>query len=123
MMHADHTALQILAHAMISFLFLYRCFTAMPRFAEHAGRLADRGVPASKLSLFGGFAMMLVGGTSVLLDIYAQFGAGILIVFTCSANYLYHNFWDMEGGEKNRHLYTFCNNIAVMGGLVLVVAG
>ena len=123
MFHADHSALQILAHAMIAFLFLYRCFTAMPRFAEHAARIADRGVPASKLALLGGFAMMLGGGTSVLLDLYAPIGAGVLIVFTCAANYLYHNFWDMEGRERNTHLYTFCNNVAVMGGLALVIAG
>ena len=123
MLHAEHSALQILAHAMISFLFLYRCFTAMPRFAEHSGRLAERGMPFSDLALLGGFGLMLGGGTSVLLDFYAPVGAGALIVFTLAANYFYHNFWDMEGGERNRHLYTFCNNVAVMGGLVLVIAG
>lgn len=29
----------------------------------------------------------------------------------------------MEGGDRNRHLYTFRHNIAVMGGLVLVMTG
>jgi len=123
MLHADHSALQIIAHAMIAFLFLYRCFTAMPRFAEHSARLAERGMPFPDFALLGGFAMMLGGGAAVLLDVYSGVGAGALIVFTLSANYFYHNFWDMEGGERNRHLYTFCNNVAVMGGLVLVVAG
>jgi putative oxidoreductase len=123
MFHADHTALQILAHAMIAFLFLYRCFTALPRFKEHSGRLAKRGVPLAKLSLAGGFAMMLIGGTAVLIDYQAQIGAGFLIAFTILANVLYHDFWNKKGdwAERNRALYTFCNNVAVMGGLLMVV--
>ena len=123
MFHADHTALQILAHAMIAFLFLYRCFTALPRFEEHSKRLANRGVPLAKLSLAGGFGMMLIGGTAVLIDYQAQIGAGILIAFTIFANVLYHDFWNKKGdwAERNRALYTFCNNVAVMGGLLMVV--
>lgn len=122
MFHADHSVWQIIGHLMIAFLFVYRCLTAWPRFDEHASRLAARHVPLPRIALTGGFGLMLVGGLSVALDYYAQFGAGMLIVFTMSANYLYHNFWDMEGGEKNRHLYTACNNVAVMGGLLLVIA-
>ena len=122
MFHADHTALQILGHAMIAFLFLYRCFTAMPRFAEHAGRLAKKRVPFPDLSLAIGFGMMLVGGASILFDFYSLIGAGLLIVFTMLANVLYHDFWNHhdDPAERNRALYVFCNNTAVMGGLVLV---
>ncbi|NKB20888.1 MAG: hypothetical protein GKS01_10355 [Alphaproteobacteria bacterium] len=123
MFHADHTALQILAHAMIAFLFLYRCFTALPRFDEHSGRLAKKGVPLPRLSLAGGFGMMLIGGIAVLIDYQAEIGGGILIAFTILANVLYHDFWNKKGEwvERNRALYTFCNNIAVMGGLLMVV--
>jgi len=122
MLHADHTALQILGHTMIAFLFLYRCFTAMPRFAEHAGRLAKKHVPFPDLSLAIGFGMMLVGGASILFDFYSPIGACLLIVFTMLANVLYHDFWNHHDdlAERNRALYVFCNNTAVMGGLVLV---
>jgi len=123
MFHADHTILQILAHAMIAFLFLFRCFTALPRFNEHAGRLAKRGVPFSNFSLATGFFMMLAGGIAVLIDCYTQIGASILIAFTILANILYHDFWNKKGdwAERNRAIYTFCNNIAVMGGLLMVL--
>ncbi len=121
MFHADHTIWQIVGHLMIAFLFIYRCFTAWPRFDEHAGRLAERGMPFPRYSLVGGFGLMLVGGLSVALDYHSQYGAMMLILFTLSANYLYHNFWDMQGAERNRHLYTACNNTAVMGGLILVM--
>ena len=122
MFHTDHSVLQVLGHVMIAFLFLFRCFTAMPRFEEHAGRLAKKNVPFPKVSLAIGFAMMLMGGTSVLLDLYVTIGTCILIAFTALANFLYHDFWNHKDSwaERNRSLYVFCNNTAVMGGLVLV---
>lgn len=122
-LHADHSIWQVIAHLMIAFLYLYRCLTAMPRFRYHVDIIAARGVPFANVVLVGGFALMLAGGGAVALDVYAPVGAGLLIVFTIAANVLYHHFWDMEGGDRNRHLYTFCNNIAVMGGLMLVMTG
>ncbi|MDA1324290.1 MAG: DoxX family membrane protein [Proteobacteria bacterium] len=123
MFHADHTALQILGHAMIAFLFIFRGLTAMPRFADHAGRLAKKNVPLPEISLAIGFGMMLAGGVSILIDFYAVIGACLLIGFTMLANVLYHDFWNHskdDWAERNRALYVFCNNTAVMGGLVLV---
>ena len=122
MFHANHSALQILGHVMIAFLFLFRCFTAMPRFAEHRDRLAKKNVPFPDISLAIGLGMMLVGGLSVLLDVYTTVGACLLIAFTMLANLLYHDFWNHKDNwaERNRSLYVFCNNTAVMGGLVLV---
>lgn len=120
-MHADHSALEILAHVMIAFLFLFRWATALPNFADHAGRFRRLKVPFPEAVLAGGLATMVVGGLMVLLDFHAWIGALMLIVFTALANLLYHHFWAMDDPEeRNRHLYIFCNNVAVMGGLVLV---
>ena len=61
-MHADHSTLQIIAHLMIAFLFVFRAIHAMPTFAHHADRFRERGVPFPGLVLAGGFATMLTGG-------------------------------------------------------------
>ncbi|MEE2654758.1 MAG: DoxX family protein [Pseudomonadota bacterium] len=122
MFHADHEAWNIVAHAMIAFLFLYRCITALPRFTDHAKRIEDRGLPLPKVALAIGFAMMLTGGLAVLFDYYARIGAGVLIIFTLMANVLYHDFWNKKSNwkEYNHALYTFCNNLAVIGGLIMI---
>ncbi|MDC0033524.1 DoxX family protein [Alphaproteobacteria bacterium] len=122
MFHADHSALQIIGHAMIAFLFIFRALTAIPRFADHVMRLTKKNVPFPSFSLAVGFGMMLVGGLSVLLDVYTEIGANVLIAFTVLANVLYHDFWNHKDdwAERNRALYVFCNNTAVIGGLVLV---
>jgi uncharacterized membrane protein YphA (DoxX/SURF4 family) len=47
----------------------------------------------------------------------------MLVVFTVLANVLYHDFWVMTEPRQNQtHLWIFCNNIAVTGGLLLVIS-
>ena len=80
-------------------------------------------VPFPKFVLLSGFATMLLGGLSVLLDFYVWIGAGMLVLLTVVANFLYHDFWRMdEPRQKQTHLWVFCNNVAVTGGLLLVIS-
>ena len=120
-MHADHSVLEIIAHAMIAFLFLFRGITAIPRFDDHLGRFQKLGVPFPRLVLTGGFVTMLVGGVMVLIDYHTAYAAAALIVFTAMANFLYHYFWAMDDPrQRQTHTWIFCNNVAVMGGLLMV---
>ena len=122
-LHAGHSLLQILAQVCIAFLFLYRGITAFPQFGEHMETMRSHRVPFPKFVLYCGFAVMLLGGLSVLFDFYVWIGAGMLVVFTVLANVLYHDFWVMtEPRQKQTHLWIFCNNIAVTGGLLLVIS-
>ncbi len=122
-MHADHSIAEIIARAMIAFLFLYRGLTALPDFNDHVSRFQNLKVPVPRLVLAGGFATMLIGGVAVLLDYRASIGAGMLIVFTIMANFMYHHFWTMTDPRlRQTHTWIFCNNIAVMGGLLMVIA-
>lgn len=120
-MHVADSALEILAHLMIAFLFLYRGLTALPKFAHHAAQMEGHNIPFPRVFAAGGFATMLVGGVMVGLDYHAAIGAWLLIVFTLLANLLYHHFWSMNDPRlRQTHTWIFCNNIAVMGGLLLV---
>ena len=120
-MHADHSLLQIIAYVMIASLFIFRGFGSMPQFTHHVGRLRSRRVPLPEVVMVFTFAIMIAGGVMVALDFHAWIGAALLILFTVIANLLYHDFWNHEPGrEKQRSTYIFANNIAVMGGLLLV---
>ncbi len=122
-MHADHATIEIVGHAMIAFLFLFRGLGAAFELDRHLGRLRARRVPFPKPALGCGLAAMVIGGVMVGLDYHARIGAVVLIAFTLAANLIYHHFWAMQEAQKRQtHLYFFCNNIAVIGGLLLVAA-
>ena len=123
MFHSDHSALVVIGHLMVAFLFLYRGITAIPQFDHHLSRFQARRVPFARPILAGGFATMLVGGVMIAVDFYAWAGALGLILFTVMANFLYHDFWTLEDPLlRQTHTWIFCNNIAVMGGLFMIVS-
>lgn len=122
-MHADHSVVEIIGRILVASLFLIRGIGSIPRFDSHLQRMRARKVPLPLLTLTMGFVIMLAGGVMVALDFYAWIGAAALLVFVVAANLLYHDFWAMGDPEKKRtHTYFFLNNIAVMGGLVMVMA-
>ena len=121
--YAGDSWLWMLGQMAIAFLFVFRGLGAVREFGDYVRQIAERGVPFARPVMAGGFATMLIGGLMVGADWHAAWGAAALIVFTLLANHFFHHFWAMEGMPRTIHFYFFCNNIAVIGGLLLVMAG
>jgi putative oxidoreductase len=125
MFHAHHAPLQIAGQVLIGSLFVTQGLGALPRarFKFHSGRLGERRIPAPDFVLICGLAMMLAGGVMVMADIYSEVGAALLLVFGIVATVLFHNFWAVQDSAERRHKRAiFFNNLAVIGGLLLVLA-
>lgn len=123
-MHAEHSILQILAHVLIAAFFLFIGARNVPVAARHVERFRRLGIPFPGAFLAAGFATQFTGGVLVLADLYAWIGAILLLVFTVLANVLYHRYWTMtDVAQRQVHQNYFFNNLAVMGGLLLVLQG
>jgi putative oxidoreductase len=103
-------------------LFIHRGLSAVGEFSDYVEQLTKRGVPMAAFVLAGGLLTMLTGGLMVAADAYAFWGAILLIVFTLLANHWFHHFWQMDGLMRKLHFYFFCNNISIIGGLLLVMS-
>lgn len=68
-----------------------------------------------------GFLAQLLGGLSVLVGLWTLWGALALIVFLVLATGLFHNFLMFKGPERDPHLYFTLVNIALCGGLAMVI--
>ena len=125
MLHADHTLIQTVGYVLVGLVFLSQALGALPRsrFDFHAGRLRDRHVPAPRFVLLCGLAMMFAGSAMVILDIYPVAGAALLTIFTIAATLLFQNFWTLsDPGKRREKRGAFFNNLAILGGLLLVLA-
>jgi putative oxidoreductase len=122
-MLVDDVVLGLAGRVMIASLYLFQCFNGIHRFQSHSDRIRARDVPAPALVLACGLAMMFTGSIMVLLNVYAAFGAELLIIFTIVATVLYHNFWSTEDPRQRRgKRNNVVNNVAMVGGLLLVIA-
>lgn len=92
------------------------------RFGERTGFKTNYGftLPAPALAL--GFAVQLVGGLSVALGLWPQWGALALIAFVLPATALYHNLFMFTGKEQEPHIYFVTVNAALIGAFLIVIA-
>ncbi len=80
-----------------------------------AGYAEMRGVkPARPFVLLSG-TQIIVGGSMVLLGVWADLGALLLGAFALEAAFLIHHFWTDEGQEARNQQAHFMKNIALAG--------
>ena len=79
------------------------------------------GIPgASALAPIAGVAEIL-GGAAVIFGLFARLGAMGLLVFMVITTLVFHAFWNYEGAEQTTQTINFMKNLAIMGGLLLLV--
>jgi putative oxidoreductase len=68
--------------------------------------------------------MLLGGGLSLALGLWARFGAFLLILFLVVATAMFHDFWSYDPTETiyREMAVQFLKNVALLGGLLMVVA-
>ena len=65
--------------------------------------------------------LSLIGGLLLLVGVKEKLGAGLLIVFLVPVTILVHSFWFYEGAMREIEQTNFLKNIAILGGLILVL--
>ena len=68
-------------------------------------------------------AIEVICGPMVMVGLKARWAALVLIVFTACTIFYVHHFWDMQGDAFTQNQADALKNLAIMGGLLLLVAG
>lgn len=93
-------------------------FTQLGAMTEYA---EAKGLPAPKLMVLLGGAMILAGGLSVLFWTWVVWGAGLLLVFLLVAAFTVHDFWAVEGEEERQNeMAHFMKNMALAGAALIL---
>lgn len=95
----------------------------IPNFDKVAEVMGQVGVPAPRLMLAGAIAFLLVGGASVVLGLYARFGAALLLAFLALATYYFHGFWRLEDAQaQQEQTIQFMKNLSMAGAMLFIIA-
>jgi putative oxidoreductase len=85
--------------------------------------LAARGVPMPRQSLYAASAFQAVCGACLMLGVAVVPAAIGLVVFTAAASFVMVNFWNLpRGGARDLLQGVFASNVAIIGGLLVVIA-
>lgn len=113
--------LTLLGRILLSLIFILSGFGKIGDWSGTASYMASQGMVAVPFFLTMAILFELGGGLSVLLGFKARWGALALICFLIPATLIFHNFWAFTGAEQRMQMINFMKNLAIMGGLLLVV--
>ncbi len=94
----------------------------IPDFKTVADDMAKHHVPAPELMLVGAIVFLLVGSASVIVGYKGRFGAALLAIFLVLASYYFHNFWTLEGDQKQEQMIQFMKNLSMFGAMLFLIA-
>ncbi|MDR7381809.1 DoxX family protein [Promicromonospora iranensis] len=81
-----------------------------------AGYAASKGVPMAKAATLASGVLMLLGGLSVLLGVWGDLGALLLLVFLLPTAFLMHAFWrETDPSAKQTEMIQFNKDVALAG--------
>jgi uncharacterized membrane protein YphA (DoxX/SURF4 family) len=81
-----------------------------------AGYAASKGVPMAKPATAASGVVMVLGGLSVLLGVWGDLGALLLLVFLLPTAFLMHAFWrETDPSAKQTEMIQFNKDMALAG--------
>lgn len=122
-MTALHRNLPLVGRILLAFMFLPSGLMKIPGWSGNIAYMESKGFFLTPLFLAGAIVIEVLGSLMVMLGWRARMGAAALAAFTILAAFTMHNFWSMEEGlPRMMEMASFLKNIAITGGLLLVVA-
>ncbi|CAM3755858.1 MULTISPECIES: DoxX family protein [Tsukamurella] len=93
-------------------------FTAADGMAQYA---LSKKVPAAKAAVVGSGVIALLGGLSLVLGVWIDLGALLLIAFLLPVTVMMHDFWKAVDPQiKQTEMISFNKNMALIGGALIL---
>ncbi|HEU4424052.1 MAG TPA: DoxX family protein [Pilimelia sp.] len=113
----------LIGRILFSFVFLTSGFAHFTKRQMMASYAASRGVPAAMLAVLAGGVLLLAGSISVLLGIWADVGALLLVIFLVPTAVTMHGFWkETDPQMRQNELVQFSKDTALAGASLMLFA-
>lgn len=106
----------LIARVLFVILFLGSAVNHLTRADGMAGYAASKGLPMAKPATLASGVLILLGGLSVLLGVWGDLGALLLVLFLFPTAFLMHAFWrEADPGAKQTEMIQFNKDLALAG--------
>ena len=122
MLDSLRTPFAVAGRFLLALLFVMAGFSKIGGFAGTVGLMASKGMPAAEVLAVLTIVLEIGGGLALMFGWRARWAALALALFTLVASFILHNFWAMPEAQKLMQQLMFMKNLAIVGGLLMVVA-
>src|SRR5690242_17762752 len=83
---------------------------------------AAKGVTEPRAAVLGSGAMLLAGGTSLMLGLRPKMGAGLVTLFLLGVTPKMHDYWKQEDpAQRQSEMINFYKNVALLGAALAIL--
>src|SRR5262245_38628741 len=107
---------------LLSLIFVLSALGKLADWQGPAKMMAEKGLPSVDALLAVAVALELIGGLAVMIGFQARWGAVALLAFLIPVTVIMHNFWAFEEPQRTEQMINFMKNVAIAGGVTLVLA-
>jgi uncharacterized membrane protein YphA (DoxX/SURF4 family) len=86
------------------------------------GYAQSKGVPLASLSVPVGSLGLVAGALAVLVGVYPALGALAIVAFLAPVTVVMHDFWTLEGHERDNERVHFLKNVGLLGVALVFLA-
>lgn len=113
----------LIGRLLFAGLFLMNGFGHLTQTDAMAGYAEAKGVPSARATVTASGVLIIVGGLMVLLGVWADLGALLLVVFLVPTALLMHGPWKAaDDQEKQMEQVQFLKDLSLAGAALILFA-
>ena len=117
------TALLYIGRILFGGYFIFGGINHFTKLEMMSGNAKSKGAPSPKLSVAFSGLLLLIGGVSVLLNIFPIIGFISLVLFLVPVTLIMHAPWKVEDPQtKMGETVNFMKNFALVGAVLILLA-
>lgn len=114
--------LLFLGRLCISAIFLISGISKFVEYNATAQMMAAKGLSYVPVLLIIAALIEIICSLSLIFGYKTRLGSLILLLYLIPVTYVFHNFWALEGADRQLQMIMFLKNLAIFGGLLEVLA-
>ena len=114
--------LPLIGRVLLGIIFVMAGFGKLSNPAGAVGYMTTYGIPYADLLVWPAGLVEFGGGILLMIGWHARCAATALILFTVVATFIFHAFWNVGAEQMQMQQIHFMKNLAIIGGLLYVVA-
>lgn len=113
----------LIGRILFALVFVASGLSHLAKVEAMAGFAKFKKVPAAKLSVLVSGVLLIAGGLSIILGVYADLGALAIAVLLVLMALKMHDFWAVSDAQaKQTEMTNFMKNISMAGGALIMFA-
>lgn len=112
----------LLGRVLLALIFLLSGINKIGAFAGTAGWMASKGLPMAEALLAVTIIIEVGAAIMIMIGWKARLGALALLLWMVPVTFIFHNFWAMPADQQQIQMIMFLKNLAMMGGMLLIMA-